>query len=137
MQALVLGGVIGALGGVINALATRAVLPDNFSTVITFFAYTALILGGAARTFGPIVGSVIFWMLLSFTDSILREASRNDLLPASIISGTQVRSEEHTSELQSLMSSSYAVFCLQENNSASTFYSASYLSVSSQLQLRI
>src|SRR3546814_18503430 len=74
MQALVLGGVIGALGGVINALATRAVLPDNFSTVITFFAYTALILGGAARTFGPIVGSVIFWMLLSFTDSILREA---------------------------------------------------------------
>src|SRR3546814_20628146 len=90
MQALVLGGVIGALGGVINALATRAVLPDNFSTVITFFAYTALILGGAARTFGPIVGSVIFWMLLSFTDSILREAGRNDLLPASIISGTQV-----------------------------------------------
>src|SRR3546814_11204159 len=90
MQALVLGGVIGALGGVINALATRAVLPDNFSTVITFFAYTALILGGAARTFGPIVGSVIFWMLLSFTDSILREASRNDLLPESIISGTPV-----------------------------------------------
>src|SRR3546814_17908557 len=29
-------------------------------------------------------------MLLSFTDSILREASRNDLLPESIISGTQV-----------------------------------------------
>src|SRR3546814_10608037 len=26
------------------------------------------------------------------------------------------RSEEHTSELQSLMSSSYAVFCLKENN---------------------
>ena len=90
MQALVLGGVIGALGGIINALATRAVLPDNFSTVVTFFAYTALILGGAARTFGPIIGSVIFWMLLSFADSILREANREDLLPESIITGTQV-----------------------------------------------
>jgi neutral amino acid transport system permease protein len=90
MQALVLGGVIGSLGGVVNALATRAVLPDNFSTNVTFFAYTALILGGAARTFGPIVGSVIFWMILQFVDVTLREASSNDLLPASIISGTQV-----------------------------------------------
>src|SRR3546814_1795789 len=27
-----------------------------------------------------------------------------------------LRSEEHTSELQSLMRSSYAVFCLKENN---------------------
>src|SRR3546814_5086469 len=29
---------------------------------------------------------------------------------------TMVRSEEHTSELQSLMSISYAVFCLQKKN---------------------
>src|SRR3546814_5209860 len=28
----------------------------------------------------------------------------------------RVRSEEHTSELQSLMSNSYAVFCLKKNN---------------------
>ena len=90
MQALVLGGVIGALGGVVNALATRAVLPDNFSTNVTFFAYTALILGGAARTFGPIVGSMLFWVILQFVDVTLRAASREDLLPTSIISGTQV-----------------------------------------------
>src|SRR3546814_9554899 len=29
--------------------------------------------------------------------------------------GTQTRSEEHTSELQSLMRTSYAVFCLKKN----------------------
>src|SRR3546814_7589518 len=29
---------------------------------------------------------------------------------------TQARSEEHTSELQSLMRKSYAVFCLKKNN---------------------
>src|SRR3546814_3231318 len=36
--------------------------------------------------------------------------------------GTQVgpRSEEHTSELQSLMRSSYAVFCLKKNKNTST-----------------
>src|SRR3546814_8184264 len=37
---------------------------------------------------------------------------------ASIVHGLerQVRSEEHTSELQSLMRSSYAVFCLKKQN---------------------
>src|SRR3546814_9300048 len=32
------------------------------------------------------------------------------------LGGKQVRSEEHTSELQSLMRSSYAVFCLKKKN---------------------
>src|SRR3546814_2280237 len=40
-----------------------------------------------------------------------------------------VRSEEHTSELQSLMRISYAVFCLKKKN-RTTAYSLSYPSVS-------
>src|SRR3546814_10556816 len=35
--------------------------------------------------------------------------------PAAIITNAGQRSEEHTSELQSLMRSSYAVFCLTKN----------------------
>src|SRR3546814_9351955 len=34
--------------------------------------------------------------------------------------GARSRSEEHTSELQSLMSISYAVFCLKQNNNKET-----------------
>src|SRR3546814_3500156 len=34
--------------------------------------------------------------------------------------GIAARSEEHTSELQSLMSISYAVFCLKKNNKENT-----------------
>src|SRR3546814_5407173 len=37
---------------------------------------------------------------------------------------TLVRPEEHTSELQSLMRSSYAVFCLKQKRTSSTPYSA-------------
>src|SRR3546814_1176012 len=37
--------------------------------------------------------------------------------PVSIASAHKVRSEEHTSELQSLMRISYAVFCLKKKNS--------------------
>ena len=59
---------IGALGGFIFALGRQSVQPDNYSTALTFFAYTALILGGAARSSGRSSGSMIFWALLQFTD---------------------------------------------------------------------
>src|SRR3546814_3516218 len=42
------------------------------------------------------------------------EASQARVLPSS------ARSEEHTSELQSLLRISYAVFCLKKNNNQST-----------------
>jgi neutral amino acid transport system permease protein len=90
MQSLILGGVIGALGGVIFAISRQSVQPDNYSTALTFFAYTALILGGTARIFGPIVGSMLFWSLLSFTDVTLRQAVVNDKIPGDFLTGTRV-----------------------------------------------
>ncbi|QYG91666.1 branched-chain amino acid ABC transporter permease [Iamia sp. SCSIO 61187] len=90
MQSLILGGVIGAIGGVIFAISRQSVQPDNYSTALTFFAYTALILGGTARIFGPIVGSMLFWSLLSFTDVTLRQAVANDLIPGDFLTGTRV-----------------------------------------------
>jgi branched-chain amino acid transport system permease protein len=90
MQSLILGGVIGSLGGVIFAISRQSVQPDNYSTALTFFAYTALILGGTARIFGPIVGSMLFWSLLSFTDVTLRQAVANDKIPGDFLTGTRV-----------------------------------------------
>jgi branched-chain amino acid transport system permease protein len=87
MQALILGGVLGCLGGFIQALATQSVQPDKFSTDITFYAYAVLILGGAARVFGPVVGSVIFWFILIFVNRGLEEAVRAGSL--TIISANQ------------------------------------------------
>ena len=74
MQALVLGGVIGGMGGVFNALQTKSINPDFYSTAQTFFAFGALILGGAATVFGPVVGAMLFWFLLSIPDAIMRQA---------------------------------------------------------------
>ncbi|MFG3439313.1 branched-chain amino acid ABC transporter permease [Nonomuraea sp. NPDC047897] len=74
MQSLVLGGVIGALGGFVYGLAFASVQPDIFGTETTFFAYTILILGGAARVFGPVVGSMIFWVLLVLVYGVLSGA---------------------------------------------------------------
>ena len=74
IQSLVLGGVIGALAGMLLAIETQAVNPDTFISILTFFAYTVLILGGPGRILAPVVGAVIFWFLLQFTDGLLRGA---------------------------------------------------------------
>jgi neutral amino acid transport system permease protein len=70
MQALILGGVMGGLAGVIFILP-RAVQPGNYGTALTFFIWTALLLGGAATLLGPIVGAMLFWVLLSLSNGII------------------------------------------------------------------
>jgi neutral amino acid transport system permease protein len=81
MQSLVLGGIIGALGGAVIAVGNRAAQPGNYSTTLTFFAYTILILGGVARVKGPIIGAMIFWFVITFVDNVLAEAVRTDSVP--------------------------------------------------------
>src|SRR3546814_5018165 len=46
----------------------------------------------------------------------LRHSERSPILPALATANYLERSEEHTSELQSLMRISYAVFCLKKKN---------------------
>jgi branched-chain amino acid transport system permease protein len=71
MQALVLGGVIGAVAGIIYVLP-RAVQPDSMGRPMTFFIWTILLLGGAATVFGPVLGSIIFWVSLMLIKSVMR-----------------------------------------------------------------
>ena len=75
MQALALGGVFGAVGGIVYALTTQSLTPDFYSPPQTFYAYVALIIGGAARVFGPVIGAMIFWFVVSLTDNVLRQAT--------------------------------------------------------------
>jgi branched-chain amino acid transport system permease protein len=70
MQSLVIGGLLGTLAGIIFVLP-RAVQPGNYATALTFFIWTILLLGGASTVLGPIIGSMIFWVLLSLTDGLL------------------------------------------------------------------
>ncbi|HUU61208.1 MAG TPA: branched-chain amino acid ABC transporter permease [Acidimicrobiia bacterium] len=74
IQSLVLGGVIGSLAGALLAIDTQAVNPDTFISILTFFTYTVLILGGPGRILAPVVGAVIFWFLLQLSDGLLRGA---------------------------------------------------------------
>jgi branched-chain amino acid transport system permease protein len=80
MQSLILGGVYGTLAGMIFVLP-RAVVPANYATSLTFFVYAILLLGGAATILGPIIGSMIFWVLLSFFSGFISRAVEAGWLP--------------------------------------------------------
>lgn len=83
MQALIIGGMFGAVGGMVYVLAST-VQADSMGRQITFFAYTALLLGGAAAIFGPILGTIIFYSARIF----IREAMRA-YVPDGIMSSNQ------------------------------------------------
>lgn len=83
MQALVLGGVIGALGGVLWSFG-NAVQPDSMGRPTTFWIWTLLLLGGAATVFGPVLGSILFWVALVTVRNLA-----GWLIPEEIMSATQ------------------------------------------------
>lgn len=89
MQALVIGGVIGALGGVMLAFQNSSVTNLSFMPINTFFAFAVLLLGGAATRWGPAVGAMIFWFLFTGTTSLLAELD-GSFLP-SFLTGTNGR----------------------------------------------
>lgn len=80
MQALIIGGVLGALGGVVIALPS-AVIPQYYLPSLTFFVWTALLLGGAATIFGPVLGAVLYWVLMAFLAGVLPAMAGAGWLP--------------------------------------------------------
>jgi branched-chain amino acid transport system permease protein len=81
MQSLILGGLLGSLGGVMLTLQLSTVNDITFQPRVTFFAYAILIMGGAATTFGPILGTFAFWFLFVGLQSLLPQLVDNGLLP--------------------------------------------------------
>src|SRR3546814_5589220 len=96
------------------AISSSLVLPVISSTWMPRSLKIASALGSILslmRTLGAVIG-------IAFKNS-----ARSALVEGQFFfwtseekSGPSTRSEEHTSELQSLMRISYAVFCLQKNN---------------------
>lgn len=74
MQALIIGGACGAMAGVLQALATAQANPEDFNPQVTYIAWAALIIGGIASPAGPILGAMVFYGIVAFTDAILRQA---------------------------------------------------------------
>jgi len=90
MQSLVVGGMIGAAGGIVFVLPS-AVVPNSYSTSLTFFLWTILLLGGAATVFGPTLGAVLFWIVFAFLGNLLSQLVSSDILPITNLQAGSIR----------------------------------------------
>lgn len=74
LQSLMIGGALGALAGMYLAIDQQNVVPDAYIPLLTFYAFTIVIIGGPGTLAGPVVGSILFWFLFEFLDGIISTA---------------------------------------------------------------
>lgn len=79
MQSLIIGGVLGAIGGMFFILPT-SLQPDAMGRNMTFLIWTAMLLGGAATIWGPVLGSILFFVIRIFVQGAV-----DILVPDSIL----------------------------------------------------
>jgi neutral amino acid transport system permease protein len=73
LQSLMLGGFCAGIAGALYAWQLTIVYPDNFFPLITFNAWTIIVLGGAGSNVGTLLGATIFWGYDSITRFILKD----------------------------------------------------------------
>src|SRR3546814_1685234 len=86
--------------------------PPRSTRTDTLFPYTTLFRSAVKAQYDEAVKLIVD----KFEDR-RDKLERGDELPPGVLKMVKVRSEEHTSELQSLMRISYAVFCLKKKKS--------------------
>jgi len=67
LQSLAIAALLGSIAGFFLALDLRTVHPLDFEPLVTFFAFSVLILGGMGSYRGVAVGAVLFWFVLEGT----------------------------------------------------------------------
>src|SRR3546814_2668053 len=91
--------------------------PPRSTRTDTLFPYTTLFRSQRMTSFQQSMVNVIFQACGNTLDTMERnEGKRPPLIEGVEMVQTGVRSEEQTSELQSLMRISYAVLCLKKKN---------------------
>ncbi len=79
LQAFVLGSMLMGLAGGLHASFFGFISPADFQPILTFQAWTMLILGGSGNNRGAIIGAVAVWALWSASGALLHA-----VLPASL-----------------------------------------------------
>src|SRR5829696_6378610 len=67
LQSLAIAALLGATGGFFLAINLATLHPIDFEPLITFFAFSVLVLAGLANYKGVFVGAILFWFVIEGT----------------------------------------------------------------------
>ncbi len=70
-QALIIGSMLGALGGIMLAVEQQNVHPDFYIPLVTISTFAIVILGGAGSVWGPLAGAILYWFLFEWLDGLI------------------------------------------------------------------
>lgn len=73
LQSFMLGGFLAGVAGALYAWQLTTVFPDNFQPLVTFNAWTMVVLGGAGNNVGTIIGAAVFFTYQEITRFVLRD----------------------------------------------------------------
>jgi neutral amino acid transport system permease protein len=73
LQSLMLGGFLAGLAGALYSWQLTTVYPDNFRPLVTFNAWTMVVLGGAGSNLGTVLGATVFWAYDTITRFVLKD----------------------------------------------------------------
>jgi len=76
IQAMMFGSALAGAAGALWAIQLGFISPEQFAPTLTFFAFTAVIIGGTANNKGVILGTAAFWIINSGTRFL------NDYIPS-------------------------------------------------------
>ncbi len=73
LQALMIGGAIAGIAGAFYTWQLTFINPDSFTTLVTFQAWTIVVVGGAGSNAGTLLGAIIFWSYTTLTRFTLED----------------------------------------------------------------
>ncbi|AFY61579.1 branched-chain amino acid ABC transporter permease [Synechococcus sp. PCC 6312] len=85
LQSLMLGGAIAGLAGSFYAWQLTFINPDGFISLLTFQAWTIVVLGGAGSNVGVLIGATLFWAYSTTTRFLPLDGGQLDALRVMII----------------------------------------------------
>ena len=77
LQALMIGGAIAGIAGILFALEQQSIHPDAFEPRVTFIVFVMVILGGAGTIRGAVLGAAVFNFLFFATDALMARLQAN------------------------------------------------------------
>src|SRR3546814_3144645 len=123
LKAMVMAGQLASGIGPWSRVTVPAALSIAVTVPLPFAILAALSAGMAIFPMSPDISPLLdaasvaeFAAVVSLDSVFWPQAASRAVTPSIVVSMRCFRSEEHTSELQSLMRISYAVFCLKKKN---------------------